>query len=278
MRRVRIVAGLASVVCALGAFAAPALAKKEVKEVVFGKFVASIPGGTISSGSPVTAAGHGELTSLDLAKGALSITNCEKPLKSTGKVESESSNTFLQIITFARCFSKVGINHEVVEERKVKPFKLAMEFHSNHSVVAGESAPSEVKIVTPSTVTIPVAKGAACVVVIPAQTIPTKAERKPELEYEAASYETEVETGLNPKKFPGGFQDKLNIEMEFNKIEAWLKPGAHCTYSGGTEGRYDNEEGTPAYGYVVYTNGTLEAELEEITIKGGNLAFEPAKE
>jgi len=277
MRRIRIAVGLASAVCAFGVLAAPALAKKETKEVVFGKFTASIPGGTISPSEPATASGHGEVTSLNLAKGALAISSCNKPLKSTGKVESESSNTFLQNITFSQCYSKDAVNHEVVEERKVKTFRLAIEFHSNHSAVAGESAPSEVKVVSPSTVTIPVAKGAACVVVIPAQTIPTKAERKPELEYEAASYETEKEEA-KIKKFPSGFREKLDIEMEFNKVESWLKPAPHCTYGGGTEGRYDNEEGTPAYGYVVYNNGTLDAELEEISIKNGNVGFEPKKE
>lgn len=276
MRRVRIALGLAAALCAFGTFAAPALAKKEKKEVVFGKFTASYPfGPEITPTAPAATKGIGELYSLELAKGALRISSCAKELKSTGQVTSQSSNTIVQNITFNGCFAKVNLNKEITEEIKVPKFVLGMEFYSNGSAVAGQ--PSEVKIVKPSTVTIQIGKKGACSVTIPAQTIPTKAEVKPEREFEAAFYETEMEPA-NVKKFPSGFQEKLDVEMEFSKIESWVKPGAHCIYGPGEEGAFDKEEGTPAFGYVVYGKGTLEAELEEITIKNGNLGFEPKKE
>jgi hypothetical protein len=275
MRRVRIALGLAAALCAFGTFAAPALAKKEVKEVVFGKFKASYPfGPEITPTAPATSKGIGELTSLNLAKGALRIEACA--LGSTGQVTSQSSNTIVQNITFKGCYARVSLNKEITELTKVPKFVIGMEFYSNGSAVIGQ--PSEVKIVKPSTVTIQVGKHSPCSVTIPAQTIPTKAEVKPEREYEAAFYETEFEEGVNVKKFPSGIQEKLDIEMEFSKIESWVKPGEHCIYGPGEEGAFDKEEGTPAFGYVVYGKGTLEAELEEITIKNGNLGFEPKKE
>jgi hypothetical protein len=276
MRRVRIALGLVAALCAFGTFAAPALAKKEVKEVVFGKFTASYPfGPEITPSAPATAAGVGEIFSLNLAKGALQITTCSKALKSSGPVTSQSSDTILQNITFNGCKAKVKLNKEITEEIPVPKFTIGMEFYSKGSAIVGQ--PAEVKIVKPSTVTIQIGKHAACSVTLPAQTIPTKAEVKPNQEYEAAFYETEFEEA-NVKKFPSGFQEKLDIEMEFAKVESWVKPNEHCIYGPGEEGAFDNEEGTPAFGYVVYTKGTLEAEIEEISIKHGNLGFEPKKE
>ncbi|HYM55837.1 MAG TPA: hypothetical protein VES97_10770, partial [Solirubrobacteraceae bacterium] len=157
------------------------------------------------------------------------------------------------------------------EEVKLKSFAIDFEFHSNKAAVIGEGE-GEIKIKKDSTLSIPVGKG-ACTVVIPEQTIPEKAERKPELEYEAASYTTEFEPA-KIKKFPSGFQEKLNIEMEFKKVESWVKPAPGCA-PGGVVNEVPE---TPGFGYVVYGNGTMELELEEITIKNGNVGFEPKKE
>lgn len=281
MRHIRIMVGVVAATCASGMLAAPALAHKpKVKPpVVFGKFIATYPNGTpISEASPATAKGHGELTELNLAKGALVITGCEKELKSTGQVDSERSESFLQTITFRDCYADVNLNKELTEERKVPVFSLAMEFHTNKSVTVGEAEPSEVKILKDSTVTIPVAKHSACQVTIPAQLIPTKAELKPNKEYESAFYSTEKNTEVKLKQFPRGFQEKLNIEMEFKKVESWVKPNERCIYGPGEEGRLDTEPGTPAYGYVVYNKGTFEAELEEISIRHGDLGFETKEE
>jgi len=267
--------GLAAVACALGTLAAPALAKKPKPPVVFGKFVASFPGGApISPTEEATAKGHGDLEGLNLAHGALRIEECND-VKSVGSVDSERSETFFQNVTFIHCYANVTINKGFTEQLKLPKFTLGMEFRSNKSVEVGEGAESETEIVRPSTVTIPIGKRAPCQVTIPQQIVPGKAATKPEREYEAAAYETEKEPA-NLKKFPLGYQEKLYIAMEFSKVEAWVKPNEHCIYAEGEEGAYDNTPGTPAYGYVVYGKGTLDAELEEITIKHGNIGFEPA--
>ena len=274
MRHVRITVGIvAAVVCVFGVFAGPAFAKKEKKAPVFGKFTANIPGGTISPEHPATATGTGEIDELSLAGGALFINECNKEAKSTGSVVSESSETFFQDVTYKKCIAKVTIGKSGLTSRmKVPTFHLAMEFHSNHAAVIGEGEEENLKIVKPSSVTVKIGK-TSCSVVIPAQTIPVKAEKKPEKEYEAAGYESELFPVSKRKlsKFPNG-QEKLYIEWEFKKVESLVKPNENCTYKGGS---LDNEPETPNYGYVVYNEGVFEGELEEISIKNGNVGFEP---
>jgi hypothetical protein len=281
MIRVRVVLGLAAIACALGVLASPALAanaKKQKEPAVFGKFTANLPGtpGGITPATPATARGHGELTEISLAGGALTITECGKELKSTGKVEQESSETFFQNIVFSHCFAQVKLEKSgFVGRQKVNSFTLGLEFHSNKSAVLGQGEESEVKVVTPSSISVKIGKF-PCTVIIPSQTVPSKAARKPEAEYEAATYETEKEPA-NIKKFPSGFQEKLDIEMEFNKVKSYLVPNPPgCEDQGGAP--IDEEEGSPYKGDAEYGKGHMELELEEITIKHGNLGFEPKKE
>jgi hypothetical protein len=277
MRSIRAVLGAAVLLCVFGTVAAPAFAKKAKPPVVFGKFTASFPSGKpISPTEEATAKGHGELDVLNLANGALRIEECYD-VKSSGMVDEESSEGFFQNVTFKHCYATVTLNPGFTEKLKLPSFTLAMEFRSNKSVELGEGAENELEIVRPSTVSIPVGKKSPCRVTIPAQTAPKKAEGKPEKEYGAAGYETEMEVA-NKKKFPSGIQERLDIGMEFSKLEAWVKPNEHCVYGAGEEGSYDSNPETPGYGYVVYTDGALEAELEEITIKNGDLGFEPKPE
>jgi hypothetical protein len=290
MRRVRVLIGCAVSVFAFAAMAAPALAKKEAPKVQFGKFIASLPGGTISEATPASDTGHGEVLEgpkgpgIELAGGALTISNCTKALAGTGKVVSERSDTFLENVTFKNCYAQsfTGKNKEIISETKLPTFKVAIEFHSNQSGVIGESETGEVKIKENSTIVIPVPnKKSPCEVTIPAQTIPTKAATKPEREYESAFYLTEKETveGKHKlEKFPRGFYELLDVETEFSKVETWVKPGEHCIYTKGEEGAFDKEEGTPAFGYVVYAQGYFDIEIEEIHIKNGNLGFETKAE
>jgi hypothetical protein len=289
MRRVRVLIGCAVSVFAFAAMAAPALAKKEHTKVQFGKFIASIPGSTISEATPATDTGHGEVLEgpsgpgIELAGGALTISKCSRALASSGKVISESSETFLQNVSFKNCYAQsfTGKNREIISETKLPKFTIGLEFHSNQSAVAGESE-GEVKIKENSTIVIPVPnKKAPCKVTIPAQTIPTRAINKPEKEYESAFYLTETETVEGKKKleeFPRGFYELLDIETEFTKVEAWIKTGEHCVSVNGEEGAYDNEVGSPGYGYNIYNKGIFNIELEEISIKHGNLGWEEKSE
>jgi hypothetical protein len=284
MRRVRVVLGFAAVVCAFGAVAAPAFAKKGKEPAIFGKFTASINGRTISPSEPAATKGHGEVeamrlgpyifTGRNLGEGKGNGPICERALKSKGEVVSESSETFLQNVTFSKCIAtrRAGSSEEAV----VFHFTLGMEFHSNGSVVTGESEEAEVKIIKGSTVHFKGSKS-SCEVIIPEQTIPVKAITKPEKEFESASYETEkepVEGKKAMKEFPSGFQEKLDITMEFKKVHTieQLNPAKGCTNGKLEEGGTFNKENDT----VEYANGVLEAELEEIEIKKGNVGFAPA--
>jgi hypothetical protein len=284
MRRVRVLIGFAAAVFAFAALAAPALAKKEHTKVQFGKFIANIPGSTISEATPATATGTGTVLAgpkgpgIELAGGALTIAKCTTALKSSGRVVSEKSETFLQNITFKNCYAQsfLGKNEGVISETKLPKFTLALEFHSNQSAVAGESS-GEVKVMENSTIVIPVpSRKSPCRVTIPAQTIPNEAITKPEDEFESAFYETEheeVEGKRKLERFPSGFEEQLDVETEFTKVEAWIKPQEHCFDTAG-EGAVDNEVGSRGYGYVHFNKGIFDIELEEIEIENGNLGWE----
>jgi hypothetical protein len=278
MRHVKVTLGIAAVVvCAFGAITSPAFAK-EKKAPVFGKFTASIFGRSISAAEPATATGTGEIDEMSLAGGALFINECGKEAKSSGKVVSESAETFFQNVKFSKCFAKVKLGNSGLTSRmKIPSFTLGMEFHSNHAAVIGEAEENNLEIVRPSSVAVKIGK-TTCTVVIPAQTIPVKAEKKPEKLFEAAGYETEEEAVTKRKelsKFPSGFQQKLDIEWEFKKLMSAVKPNENCKYPE-TGSKFVSNPESPNFGMVVYNEGSFEGELEEITIKNGNVGFKPS--
>jgi hypothetical protein len=271
------VLGMAVAICALGALSAPAFAKtpKEKKPVVFGKFVANVFGGTISATTPVEAkTKEGSVSAIAL--GPVEVEECEKEPTSKGNVTSESSETFFQEVTFSKCpvYALLGKGKNRVKLKYHIKFSLGMEFHSNRSVGVGGAEESLVHI-DASSVAFKISK-TSCTVVIPPQDVPIKAETKPEKEFESAEYST-VPVAVEPKKhnlemFPSGFQDKLNVGFELKKMLSYLKPNEGCE----SEQPVINEPENPWDGYVEYKNGKIEAELEDITIKHGNLGFEPA--
>jgi hypothetical protein len=266
MRRVRTaVLGVAVAACALGVLSAPAFAKEPV---IFGKFVANAFGKTIAPGSPAEAkTKEGEVE--DLVLGPVETEECEKELSSKGLVESESSETFFQNVKFSKC-DVVGTFGKGANKVKVKDkvsFTLGMEFHSNRSVgIGGEE--SEVKL-SKASISFKISK-TTCTIVIPAQSVPLKAETKPEKEFESAEYTT-FEEPVEPKKkklemFPSGFQKELSVFFELKHVESLLMPNEGC----------ESEQPVNSEGYVEYGNGKIEGELEDISIKNGNLSFEPA--
>ena len=116
------------------------------------------------------------------------------------------------------------------------------------------------------------AKKSYCEVNIPAQFIPGQAEKKPEKEFEAFSYSTEKEKleGPQAKKF-GEFRERLDIEWEFKGLNANVPVTPTCEYKNGEEGGKFN----PVTKEVEFGDGKMEGELEEITLKTGNLKFVP---
>jgi hypothetical protein len=269
MRSLRITIGLAAAACVFAICAAPTFAAAKEK-LFFGEFTASIAGKTISEAEPAVTKGHGEVSEFRL--GPWEIT-CESELKSKGKVTAERSESFFTELSFKGCTTNQKVGKGGVEETKKLKFSkgIDFEFHANGSANVGKSE-SEVKILNPTSVTVKAA-GDKCKLVIPAQTIPIQAEKNPEKEFESAEYGTETESVEKSqlKKFPSGIRERLNIFMEFKKIltEVPVEPGK-CIYSKEPEGKFNPETKT-----VEFTNGVLEAELEEIEVKGGELGFDP---
>jgi hypothetical protein len=258
--------GLVAAVCMFGVLTASASAKKITEPVVFGKFVASLPGGTISPEHPAKAAGIGEMGESKI--GPLEFEECEKELKSKAMVTSESSEEFTTEIIFKKCPFKFQKDNSGAEVHKAS-FKLDITFHSNGSTEIGEGSEGEAEIAA-SSIPIKIQKSFCNgVIKIPSQTIPFRAVKNPEVEFESASYGTEHETvsGGKLKKFPSGFQEKLDVEWEFKKVNAEATPTANCPLEGGTF--------NPETKMVEWKTGTMEGELEEITISGGNLGFAP---
>jgi hypothetical protein len=270
MRSVKMTIGLGAAALALGLLAGPASAKTKEK-LFFGEFTASITGKTLSEAEPGITKGHGTVSLMTL--GPYTI-ECSKEIKSKSLVTAEKSPNFFTKIKFAGCqtVKKVGAG---LEEPKPVHFakELDFEFRSNGSAEAGNTE-SEIRLVTPVDALLK-AKGASCQVLIPAQSIPNASGTKPEKQYEAAGYATETETvegKKNLEKFPSGIREKLNITMEFKSIRALVPLNSHCTYAKEEEGKFVEIEEKP---YVEFKSGKLEAELEEIELKGGDLGFTP---
>ena len=248
MRMIRMMVGLAAAVCALGVLSSPALALKE--PAVFGKFKASTPAGPLSG--PV----HGIGEAGEMTLGPYKFEECEQELRAKGNATGGETETLPLEVKFKKCVTDRSLGGGLKEPVLVS-FTLNMEFHSNNSVKLG-----------PSTVTLKATKS-SCEVTIPPQWVPAGAETKGDFhEFEAVSYKTEKEkqTGPGIKKF-GEFRERLAIEWELKGIEARAKVTPNCLYEGGKENPVTHE--------VEYNSGKMEGELEELTLKGGNLGFVP---
>jgi hypothetical protein len=243
MRRTTMVLALTMSALTWGVLASPALAVKE--KPVFGKFKATAAG---------IAKGYGEADEIVL--GPYKFEECEKDLHSTGTVVLGESETFFQEVKFSKCLAtrKAGGG---LEESVYASFTLGMEFHSNGSLRLG-----------PTSVTFG-ASDSTCEVTVPAQWVPAVAETKGEdKSFEDASYSTELEKleGGQEKKF-GEFRERLDIEWELKGITTTVRLTPTCTY----EGAHLN-----AAGEAEFRGGKMEGELEEVTLKEGNLSFIPA--
>lgn len=261
MRKSRIALGLVVAACAFGVVAAPALA--------FGKFHASIKGQTLSEGTPGTVKGRGEVERFVIGP---YMVKCPRGIKAQGNVISEEFESFFTEITFGTCEARSkpegGSGGKIREVKKVH-FKLAMEFLSNYSAAAGEGE-SEIRIKYPSEVSFK-AGGSQCIVIIPAQSIPLK--QKPDVEYESAVPETEEELleGRHAIEKYGEYRKWLDFEIDLKRLRAKLKPNSKCVYEEEEpgEGKYN-----PETGYVEWSYGVFEGDLEEMKLKKGNVWFE----
>ena len=278
MRRLRITIVAAAIACVAGALASPALAKTETPKAFFGEFVASVPtGGPITPSTPAIAkAKEGELGEFYVGgeeTGPWSFA-CSS-ISGQGKVFEERSTSFKTEIKFHKCEAtrrlRGGLEEHKLKMKIQKGFEI--EFHSNGSFVVGHEEPGEFKITKGTTLEVKV-KGGACKVIIPEQTVPTKAEKNEEKEYEGGSYSGEREATEKLKVYPSGFKELLEVERELSKITVDVpsEPNSPCTYAKEPGGKYNEEL------KVTEIPAHMEGDLEEIEIKKGEIFFETAAE
>jgi hypothetical protein len=295
MRRVRILVGLATALCAFGAFAGSAMAKahKEKEKHFYGEFTASQLGKTFSETEPGITTGLGEIETFEVAQLKIS---CPRDVRTTGEVTAARSTTYTTSVSFKKGQCRaVRVEGKTVEEPKIgftKP--LVIKYRSNGSATL-EGEAGEAEIVTPAALVFKV-KGAQCTITVPGdQTFPLKAIKKsePSEAYSAAEYATEDEEVEGSKKkkamFPenpetgllAGEQEYLEIEDSFAKIKSYEQVTEHCREVGTpkkTEQEIkEEEEKTGKPDVIYYAKGKFVAAFTE-KLKLGDLGFstEPA--
>jgi hypothetical protein len=266
MRSARMIFGLALVVCAFTALTSSAFAAEEVK---FGEFVANVVGGTITPATPAEAkskeGGTGEIV-----LGPYTI-ECTKEPTSKGFVTEERSSSFSTTMSLKGCKTvgkaigagenEKGEKIKLIEESKVS-LKIPITFHSNGtgSFEEGAELGSSSFIVK--------GQGRDCVVTVPAQAVPAKVGKAGSEFVTFTNEEGEIkESKKAMEEFPAGFQAALEVEMELKKIRSTVALSNKCVGENAAE-----EELTS--GTVEFKAGKVEADLEEIKIKHGNLSFE----
>jgi hypothetical protein len=283
MRSVRTIAiGCIVAVCAMGALSAPAFAAKE--KIIFGKFVASTSGathgvGTVSkltigpykfTGEQLFEEKEGTRVAKKNESGEDEFGPLCKSVVAKGTVEEGESENLAQTLTFNHCvtYRSAGNAANGLKEEVTTTFKLGIEFHSNHSATFGEPGAESATIEEGSVVF----KGSKsqCTIEIPAQPVPLSSgtEKGMEKEFEAALYETEEESLEGKKSLErtfGPFRDRLNIETEFNHLDAVVAESSKCTSKNGGEERN-------------FPLGSMSIDVPGITLKKGNLSFVPPAE
>jgi len=291
MSRVRILVGLATALCAFGALAGPALAKrhKEKEKHFYGEFTASALGKSFSETEPGATSGLGEIEEFEIAQ--LKI-RCPRDVRTSGTVTAARSTTYTTSVSFkkGKCLA-VRIEGKTVEESKIKFTKpLVIKYRANGSATLESEEAGEAEIVTPAAISFKV-QGAQCTVTVPGgQTFPLKAIKKPEPgeAYSAAEYASEHEEVEGSKKkkemFPenpstgllAGEQEYLEIEDSFSKIVSYEQVTEHCREVGTarkTEQEIrEEEEKTGHKDVIYYAKGKFAAYFEE-RLNDGDLGF-----
>lgn len=280
MRSVRMVVGLIAALCAFGALAGVASAKMPEEQLFFGEFFAERAEAPITEADPAQVKGGGEIEELTI--GPYGLKECK--VKSVSEVTSEKpSKTFFANLAI-RCKT---ISHpeksKLINETKTVHFKLGLKFNANKSAEAGEGNEAGTEIVENAVVPVTIGRS-ACKLEIPQQFLPAKSKLDENHEYESAEYETEEEEVESPRlmKKYGKDHDTLNIFFTLKRLHSVLLTGPKCTtgheekFGEGEEEGHINKEGN-----VEYQNGKLFGELDELSLKNGNIGFseeEPEEE
>jgi hypothetical protein len=194
MRRIRMIAGLAAMVCALAVVAAPASAVE---------FSASAVGKSL----PLKLTASGEEQAIKFGKYKV---ECEST-KGQGTIASSPTPTLTVSVRYKQCKDVEGRWEGVETEPKVSISPVELTYYGNGSVGV-----QEVEI---SPITIKIHNTGGCTVTWERQRVPVKAAEKENLEYSSAEPIQEFETGLNPIKYPPfGEREEILFEDHFKNM------------------------------------------------------------
>jgi hypothetical protein len=235
--------GLVAGVCALAVGAASATAHQ---------FTASAVGKTLSEAEPGKTKGS-SVGEQEFKFGAVHVT-CESA-STKGLVIAATSPTLKVVAKYTRCKTAIKVGAEPATLKTKFTAPVEYQFHANGFGETGTEGEEGSVDIGKGSAELKVS-GIKCLVSWPAQTVPLKAEKKPEGEYTAAVYSNENVPSENLKKFPSGLQQKLVIGVAFKGMEFSLEEG-QCEEFAKTEGK------------SAQYNGILRQELT-----GGNLGFE----
>jgi hypothetical protein len=226
MRRTggRTIFGAAVTLCASVLAAAPALAAKE--------FHASEVGKEFTPASPGVSKGEG-VGIQDFKFGAFHI-QCES-VKAKGKVGANDSKTFFTSVKYKGCKTLARLGNQPITLKTQFKSNWDFEYHANGFAEIGPESESELKLLKGGSIEMKV-PSIGCVIEVPAQTIPIKAEAKPENEFSSVLYANEEIPVAPSKKFPTGVQKQLRIINDLKKIEYELSEG-QCETFKQTEGK-----------------------------------------
>jgi hypothetical protein len=228
MRHFKIAVGLAVMALAVGA--APALAHE-----------------FISSGGPTKGKGEEQIFKL----GPFKIECLRATVK--GSAAAGSSQTLFSEVKMHRCVTFASLGGNPIELKTKFATPLDIEYHANGFVEIGSEGEEIEGNVTLKGGTVEVRiKTLKCVIKLPEQTVPKAAEKKPNGEFEAATYSNEEEE-KGKRKF-----NKLSIFNEFK--------GIHFEYGQGQCESFKTSE-------EERKSGKYEGEFIE-EVHGGNLEFQ----
>jgi hypothetical protein len=241
MRRTKAMVGLAGVASALLAVAA---GSASAHEFVANGFDKTLPLKTTGVGTGTQAFKFGKIEfECNVARTKGIVSESPSPvLKVAAKYsECESHTKFFGQTTFPKIHFK-------------KPVEYL--YHQNGFAEVGAGGELASPQIGSEPIEIVIAQTGGCKVLWPAQTVPFKAEVKPNEEYSAVLFSNNEVSAVNLRKFPSGFQQKLVITNQLKTMSYEIEPVGLCEGWEKTEGKIGND------------TGGLEVE-----VPGGNLGF-----
>jgi hypothetical protein len=241
MRHVRIISGLAAVVCMLAVTAIPASAHQ---------FTA----GAVNKTFPLKTKGEG-LGTQAFKFGKIEV-ECSVA-QDKGSIAASPAPLLKVEVSYKECESHTKFFGQESNPKIRFKSKVEYVYHPNgYAEVGAEGEPESVEV-GPGTVEIAIPHTGGCKVLWPKQTVPVKALKKPEEEYSAAVFSNEAVATESMKRFPSGFQQKLVIANEFKGMEFSIEEAGLC----------ENFEKTE------FKGGKYAGKLQ-VEVSGGNLGFE----